>query len=111
MEGLNEKSFLIVWKPSKNGAQAEPALTELRIQYYIRSKGFKGHIDTGQLADPDKEVTRLFDSPSHDGTLEQQMLFQSKSGEKLVADAESFSNSYEVFTLIKGFKLLKQSGG
>jgi hypothetical protein len=103
IEGLDEECALIVWKPVTNGTPPDAAPEQMRIQYYVRSRGFRGHIDVGQTADPDHAVSKLFNTPSFDGFVEHEMVFQPRSGEPFIARAESFSNSYEVFTFVKSF--------
>ena len=69
------------------------------LQYYLKSKGFNGHVEPGQEADPDGVVKKLLNEP-HLGVVSHEMRFAESSGQELVAQAESFSNSYNVFTLI-----------
>ncbi len=89
---------ILVWKPnSRNGSSESPV--GLELHYYIKSRSFIGHIEPGQMADPDEAVSKVFGSPDL-GVVNHEMIFLSRSGEELVADAESFSNSYNVFTLI-----------
>ena len=89
---------LLVWKP--NGGNGSPGFSiELELHYYVKSKSFLGHIPPRQIADPDDAVRKVFMSSSL-GVVKHEMVFQSQSGEEYVTDAESFSNSYNVFTLI-----------
>lgn len=89
---------LLVWKPNgRNGSLGSPV--GLELHYYVKSKSFNGHIEPGQMADPDETVSTLFAAPDH-GVVSHEMIFVSRSGAELVADAESFSNSYNVFSLI-----------
>ena len=89
---------LLVWKPvSKNGL---PRLSnELVLHYYVKSKGFLWHVDAGQLADPDGVVTKLYSDPTL-GVIKHEVVLGDGSGQDYPAQAESFSNSYTVFTLI-----------
>ena len=59
-----------------------------------------GHIDPGQTAEPDDVVTKIFNDSSIHGVIDHEMTFVSKSGKLSVANAQSFSNSYSVFTVI-----------
>ena len=89
---------LLVWKPrSGNGPPGFSA--ELELHYYVKSKSFHGHIEPRQIADPDDAVSKVFMSLSP-GVIKHEKVFHSPSGEEYVTDAESFSNSYNVFTLI-----------
>ena len=89
---------LLVWRPKNDAGVPEPS-GELALHYYVKSESFRGHIDPGQVADPDEAVTQLF-ADSSPGVIDHDMVFVDKSGRKFLAQAESFSNSYNVFTLI-----------
>ena len=71
----------------------------LALRYYVKSESFRGHIDPGKVAAPDEAVTKLFEDSSL-GVINHEMVFVDKSGQEHIAQAESFSNSYHVFTLI-----------
>lgn len=89
---------LLVWKPgSKDGFP--PPGGELVLHYYVKSKDFHGHVDPGQVADPDEVVTKMF-TDSIVGVIKHELILADGSGQRYVAQAESFSNSYNVFTLI-----------
>ena len=90
---------LLVWKPDDHNQQSE-APDRLSLHYYVPSSSFRGRIDPGQIADPDGAVTRVFGDPALTGITKHEMTFTGKAGEKYVAQAESFSNSYNVFTLV-----------
>ena len=89
---------LLVWKP-KGGNGSLGLSVGLELHYYVKSKSYLGHIELGQIADPDDAVSKVFIASSL-GVIKHEMVFQSESGEESVTDAESFSNSYNVFTLI-----------
>ena len=89
---------LLVWKP-KNGNGRLPASGDMALQYYVKSKGFHGHVGPGQIADPDGVVTKLFKNSTL-GVIKHEMTFADGSVQNYVAQAESFSNSYTAFTLI-----------
>ena len=89
---------LLVWK-SKSCVGPPGFSPEIELHYYVKSKRFHGHIEPRQIADPDGAVSKVFVSSSL-GVVQHEMVFQNQSGEAYVADAESFSNSYNAFTLI-----------
>ena len=89
---------LLVWKP-KNGYGLLPTCRELALQYYVKSKDFHGHVGPGQIADPDGVVAKLF-TDSSPGVVNHDIILSDVSGQEYIAQAESFSNSYNVFTLI-----------
>ena len=89
---------LLVWRP-KGGNSLTQISVGLELHYYLKSKSFLGHIEPGLIADSDEAVSKVFTAPSP-GVTKHEMVFRTESGEESVADAESFSNSYNVFTLI-----------
>ena len=89
---------LLVWRPKGRNGSTQISVG-LELHYYLKSRSFIGHIEPGQIADPDEAVTKVFTGPSP-GVTQHEMVFRTESGEESVADAESFSNSYNVFTLI-----------
>ena len=90
---------LLVWRPAT--PKGDVWLPQsVSLHYYVPSKTFRGHIDPGQIADPEEVVSKLFNDPSIEGIVRHDMVFKTKSGDELVASAESFCNSYAVFTLI-----------
>ena len=89
---------LIVWEPIfRNGSIG--SFSGLELRYFRKSKNFVGRIELGRIADPDDEVSQVFKAPGL-GVVRHEVMFQCESGEQRVSDAESFSNSYSVFTLI-----------
>ena len=99
VESSDKACCLLVWRPApKNGDLWTPG--SMSLHYYISSRTFHGHIDPGQIASPDDIVSQVYTDPSTDKVVKHQMHFNSKNGDSLVADAESFTNSYSVFTLI-----------
>ena len=89
---------LLVWRPHARNGSTE-ASTGLELHYYLKSRSFLGHIEPGQIADPDGAISTLF-TALRPVVTRHEMVFQAASGEERVVDAESFSNSYNVFTLI-----------
>ena len=89
---------LLVWKPgSKNGFMRHGK--ELTLHYYVKSKNFQWHVAPGQVTDPDKVVTKMF-TDSISGVVKHELILTDGSDQDYLARAESFSNSYNVFTLI-----------
>lgn len=89
---------LLVWRPKGTNGSAE-VTAGLELHYYLKSRSFLGYIKPGQIADPDEAVSKVFTAASP-GVTRHEMVFETESGEESVAEAESFSNSYNVFTLI-----------
>ena len=90
---------LIVWKPDQNaGTQLCPK--SLTIHYYVPSKSFSGHIKPGQLADPDDAITKIFNDVLINNVVDHELTFEFSSGIISTAQGQSFSNTYNVLTLI-----------
>ena len=89
---------LLVWRPRDGNGPLRHSV-KLELHYYVKSKSFLGHIEPGQIADPDDAVSKVFTASSR-GVVEHEMVFQDESGKDCVTTAESFSNSYNAFTLI-----------
>ena len=89
---------LLVWKSeSKNGSLRpcrDPAL-----HYFVKSKGFHWYVDSDQISDPDDVVTTLL-ADSTLGVIKHEIILTDGLGQNYLTQAESFSNSYTVFTLI-----------
>ena len=98
VEESPESRCLLIWKPKGQNGLCRPA-DSATLHYYVKSRGFNGHMDPGQEADPDGVVNDLLNEPDL-GVVSHEMRFAGTSGQELVAQAESFSNSYNVFTLI-----------
>ena len=89
---------LLVWKRvDENGARRSCA--GLKVHYFVKSKGFRCFIDQNRIEDPDDAVAKVFTDPDH-GVVSHELVLGSQSGQYRVAPAESFSNSYNVFTLL-----------
>jgi len=108
VENSEKACCLLVWQPTEHeGDLWTPGSDSMLLHYYVKSPTFRGHIDPGQIADSDDAITKVFcDSPNK--VIAHTMEFRSNTGEILVADAQSFSNSYTVFTLISQPQPLKQ---
>ena len=89
---------LLVWKPKRGNGRLRHC-GELALHYYVKSKSFHGHVDPGQIADPDGVVTKLFGDSSL-GVTKHEVTLTDRLGQNFRAQAESFSNSYTVFTLM-----------
>ena len=70
-----------------------------KFHYFVKSNGFHWHIDQDQIEDPDEAVAKVFMDPNQ-GVVNHHIVLKDKSGQSWVAPAESFSNSYNAFTLI-----------
>ena len=89
---------LLVWKPQWRDGFL-PGGEGLILHYYVKSKHFNGHVGPGQIADPDGAVCKVFSEPAS-GIVTHELTFVDRSGLGYIVQAESFSNSYNVFTLI-----------
>lgn len=108
VENSKKACCLLVWRPiGHEGELCAPSDHSMSLHYYVKSSAFEGHIKPGQIADSDDAITKVFcDSPNE--VVEHAMEFRSNTGKTLVADAQSFSNSYMVFTLISQPRPIKQ---
>ena len=89
---------LLVWqKVDENGAQGSGA--GFKFHYFVKSNGFNWHIDQNRIEDPDKAVATVFSDPNQ-GVVNHHIVLQDRSGQSRIAQAESFSNSYNAFTLL-----------
>ena len=89
---------LLVWqRVDENGAQG-PCVGS-KFHYFIKSSGFNWHIDRNWIEDPDKAVAKVFTDPIQ-GVVNHHIVLQDRSGQSYVIPAESFSNSYNAFTLL-----------
>ena len=98
VEESPEPRCLLVWRP-QDGHMSLRASECLKLHYYVKSKGFHGHVSPGQIADPDGALEQLRTNPSL-GVTKHELAIADKASHEYVAQAESFSNSYNVFTLI-----------
>ena len=89
---------LLVWKPESKNGSLQPR-RELALHYYVKSKGFHWYVDSGHISDPDEVVNTII-TDSTMGIIKHEMILADRSGHDYLAQAESFSNSYTVFTLI-----------
>ena len=89
---------LLVWKRvDENGTRGSCA--GFKVHYFVKSRGFHCFVDQNRIEDPEEAVAKVFTDPDH-GTVNHHLVFNGQSGQFRVALAESFSNSYNVFTLL-----------
>lgn len=109
VENSDEACCLLVWQPAPDGGDlCVRGESSMSLHYYVPSPSFRGHISPGQIADSDNVVSRIY-SKEANRVVKHQMEFRTESGETLATDAESFCNSYAVFTLILQPQLFKPS--
>ena len=89
---------LLVWKPKSENGSSRPC-EEFALHYYVKSKSFNWRVGPGQIADPDGVVLKLFTNSTL-GVIKHQVILADGLGQDHQVQAESFSNSYTVFTLI-----------
>ena len=106
VESSDKACCLLVWRPSTKATELWTP-SSMSLHYYIPSPSFNGHIDPGQVADPDDVVSKLYSEPSGDRVVKHEMRFEAEGGTAMVAPAQSFSNSYVVFTLVSQPQPLK----
>ena len=89
---------LLVWqKVDSNGSLGTS--TGFKFHYFVKSNGFYWRIDKSLIEDPDEAVAKVFMDPNR-GVVNHDIVLRDKSRRSWVAPAESFSNSYNAFTLI-----------
>ena len=89
---------LLVWqKVDENGAR-RPSVG-FKVHYFVKSNGFHWRIDQDQIEDPDEAVAKVFMDPNQ-GVVNHHIVLKDGLGQSRVASAESFSNSYNAFTLL-----------
>lgn len=81
----------------ENGARGSCA--EFKVHYFVKSKDFRCFVDQNRIEDPEEAVVKVFSAPSQ-GVVSHDLVLGEQSGQFRVAPAESFSNSYNVFTLL-----------
>jgi hypothetical protein len=92
---------LLVWKPVEEDNSLRPP-NQLQLHYYVPSTEFCGHVQPGMTTD-DEELLKILNDPPND-VVKHEVQLDLGQGESKVAKAESFSNSYNVFTLILATK-------
>jgi len=97
-EESDQSCCLLVWGPANDDESADSEQRKLQLLYYVPSKYFHMHFPTKQRADDDA-VLQLFNDPSSE-IVSHEMQIESKTGEQHITKAESFCNSYNVFTLM-----------
>ena len=97
VEQSNVPCCLVVWSPIKPIDEGIRQ-TQLKLHYYIPSRSFKRHIATGVTIE-DKDLLELLTDPSFEAVNHKISVSTNNKNPQLL-NAESFSNSYNVFTLI-----------
>ena len=89
---------LLVWTPdNENGSRKTSG--GIKFHYFVKSKGFRWHIEAGKIRDPDEALAKVVMDPWR-GVVSHDIVLMNESGQPCVAQAESFSNSYNAFSLI-----------
>lgn len=89
---------LLVWQP-KYGDAKSGGPESLVLKYYVKSPTYPRHIPPGQEASASSEIWQTFISDA--GQIRaHEVVFKSGEKSRRVLRAESFSNSYTVFTLV-----------
>ena len=65
----------------------------------MTSRSFHFYIDPDKVVDADRAASRVLTDPELD-VVSHEMLLVNEAGRQCAASAESFSNSYNVFTLL-----------
>jgi hypothetical protein len=92
---------LLIWKPVKVNGILIP--TQASLHYYVKSNSFNYHFQPGQVTDEDDEaIIRLLSEPSYKGIVKHEMRLTKNGNDEdaFISKAESFSNSYAVFTFL-----------
>ena len=89
---------LLVWKPETGKGLNKPS-GELGVHYFVKSQDFHWRVVPDQISDPDKVVSKLFND-SVSGVIKHELIVTGGSGQVYLAQAESFCNYYNVFTLM-----------
>ena len=89
---------LLVWQKVNGNGALGPSVG-FKFHYFVKSSGFHWRIDQDLIEDPDEAVAKVFMDPNL-GVVSHRIVLKDESGQSRVAPAESFSNSYNAFTLI-----------
>ena len=89
---------LLIWKPETAKGLNTPG-GELGVHYFVKSKAFQWHVVPEQISDPDKVVSKMYND-SISGVVKHELIVAGGSGKVYLAQAESFCNYYNVFTLM-----------
>lgn len=98
VEESNVACCLLVWKPIEEdiGSQLPH---RLQLHYYVPSTQFCGHIRPGAIIEDNELLKILSDPPTE--VVKHEVQVNLGQGKAEVVNAESFGNSYNVFTLIR----------
>ena len=72
---------------------------ELGVHYFVKSQDFHWRVVPDQISDPDKVVSKMFND-SVSGVIKHELIVTGGSDQVYSAQAESFCNYYNVFTLM-----------
>ena len=89
---------LLIWKREEVSGPRK-AVGGYRLHYFVKSDGFRWHVDADKIRDPEGAVAKVVKDPWQ-GVVSHDMILMDGPGHPCVARAESFSNSYNAFTLI-----------
>ena len=89
---------LLVWKPQTEKGLNTPG-GELGVHYFVKSQNFHWRLVPDQISDPDKAVSKIY-SGSSSGVVKHELIVTGGSSQVYLAQAESFCNYYNVFTLM-----------
>lgn len=97
VEGNDTPCCLLIWQPKYGGMEFEGPQS-LVLRYYVKSPSYKGHIPPGQEAAASGEIRQAFNNSGQIRMHE--IVLESDARSKRTLKAQSFSNSYTVFTLV-----------
>ncbi|OFY43243.1 MAG: hypothetical protein A2Z69_00515 [Bacteroidetes bacterium RBG_13_44_24] len=97
VEESNVPCCLLVWKPIQEALSIRP-ISQLGLLYYIKSDEFSGHFQPGMITENEKLLDII--NSHHNDVVKHEMQIDLGQGELEVVQAESFCNSYNVFTLV-----------
>ena len=89
---------LLAWQKETPTGSRRPSRV-IRFYYFVKSKGFHLHIDPDQILGPDDAVAGVLGHPNS-GVVPQQIILKDQWDQSCAFLAESFSNTYNAFTLI-----------
>ncbi len=88
---------LLIWQPKYGGKESgDPE--SLVLKYYVKSQTYRGHTPPGQEASNSGGIRQAFGNVGQ--ITAHELLLETDGKSKRTLRAESFSNSYTVFTLV-----------
>jgi hypothetical protein len=88
---------LLIWKPVQEDISLLPP-HQLQLHHYVRSTTFNGHIPPGMNTD-NEELLKILKDPTTE-VVRHEVQVDLGQGQCKTIKAESFGNSYNVFTLV-----------